>query len=234
MAQETQTGALYQPSGLGWGGRWEGGSRGLYVYLWLIHVGVWQKKTKFCKAFILQLKRNKNGEHGEKERKKKRRDRHDQGNQPWPFNGRSDAKAEAPNTLFTWWEEPTHWKRPWCWERLKVEGEGSERGGDDWMASLTQWTWVWANSGRQWRTGKPGMLLSMGLQSRTWLSDLTTTKSLPACELEMVTTVSNWPSILLGASEDLYGICFRIVHLKDKRREHFYHQWTLTLYSLKE
>ena len=50
----------------------------------------------------------------------------------------------------------------------------------------------------------------------------------------MVTTVSNWPSILLGASEDLYAICFRIVHLRDKRREHFYHQWTLTLYSLKE
>lgn len=50
----------------------------------------------------------------------------------------------------------------------------------------------------------------------------------------MVTTVSNWPSILLGASEDLYVICFRIVHLRDKRREHFYHQWTLTLYSLKE
>ena len=120
-------------------------------------------------------------------------------------------------------------------ERSRAGEEGDGRGWNGWIASLTQWTWVWANSGRQWRTGKPGMLLSMGLQSRTWLSDLTTTtKSLPACELEMVTTVSNWPSILLGASEDLYGICFRIVHLKDKRREHFYHQWTLTLYSLKE
>ena len=41
MAQETQTGALYQPRGVGWGGRWDGGSRGdIYIYLWLIHAEV--------------------------------------------------------------------------------------------------------------------------------------------------------------------------------------------------
>ena len=56
------------------------------------------------------------------------------------------------------------WKRPWCWERLKAGREGDDRGQDGWMASLTQWTWVWANSGRWWRAGKPGMLQSMGLQ----------------------------------------------------------------------
>ena len=57
MTQGTHTGALYQPRGVGWGGRWEGGSRGRgYVYLWLIHVDIWQKTTKFCKAIILQLK----------------------------------------------------------------------------------------------------------------------------------------------------------------------------------
>ena len=39
-----------------------------------------------------------------------------------------------------------HWKRPWCWERLKVGGEGDKRGWDGWMASPTQWTWVWVNS----------------------------------------------------------------------------------------
>ena len=38
------------------------------------------------------------------------------------------------------------------------------RGWGGWMASLTQWTWVWASSQRQWRTGKPGMLQSMGSQ----------------------------------------------------------------------
>ena len=64
-------------------------------------------------------------------------------------------------TSATWCEEPTHWKRPWCWGRLTTEGEGGDRGWDGWMASLTQWTWVWANSGR---IGKPGMLQSTGSQ----------------------------------------------------------------------
>ena len=50
-----------------------------------------------------------------------------------------------------------------CWERLRARGEGGDREWDGWMASLTQWTWVWANSGRWWRTGKPGMPKSMGL-----------------------------------------------------------------------
>ena len=40
----------------------------------------------------------------------------------------------------TWCEETTHWKRPWCWERLKAGGEGGDRGLGGWMASLTQWT----------------------------------------------------------------------------------------------
>ena len=62
------------------------------------------------------------------------------------------------NSLATWCEELTHLKRPWCWERLKAGGEGDDRGRDGWMASPTQWTWVWVNSG-SWRwTGRPGML----------------------------------------------------------------------------
>ena len=60
------------------------------------------------------------------------------------------------NTLATSCEELTHWKRPWCWERLKVGGEGDDRGWDGWMASLTWWTWVWVNSGSWWWTGRPG------------------------------------------------------------------------------
>ena len=40
MAQETQTGALDKPGGVGWEGRWEGGWEGIYAYLWLIHVEV--------------------------------------------------------------------------------------------------------------------------------------------------------------------------------------------------
>ena len=70
----------------------------------------------------------------------------------------------SSNTLATWCEEQTHWKRPWCWERLRAGGEAGDRGWDGWMASPTQQTSVWANSRRWWRTGKPGMVQSMGLQ----------------------------------------------------------------------
>ena len=50
--------------------------------------------------------------------------------------------------LGTWCEELTLCKRPWCWERLRAGEEGDDRGRDGWIASLTQWTWVWVNSGR--------------------------------------------------------------------------------------
>ena len=50
--------------------------------------------------------------------------------------------------------------------------EGDDRGGDGWMASPTQWTWVWASSGRWWRTGKPGVL-QMGSQrvGHDWVTE---------------------------------------------------------------
>ena len=70
----------------------------------------------------------------------------------------------SSNTLATWCEEPTHWKRPWCWERLREKGEGDDRGWDGWMASPTQRTWVWTNSRRGWRSGKPRVLQFMGSQ----------------------------------------------------------------------
>ena len=57
------------------------------------------------------------------------------------------------------------WRRPWCWDGLGTGAEGDNRGWDGWMASPTQWTWVWASSG--WWTGKPGLLQSMGSQ-RVW------------------------------------------------------------------
>ena len=63
---------------------------------------------------------------------------------PWSFNSALEV---------------THWKRPWCWERLKARWEGDDRGWDGWMASPTQWTWVWVNSGSWWWTGR---LQSMG------------------------------------------------------------------------
>ena len=65
-------------------------------------------------------------------------------------------------------------ERPWCWERLKVGGEGNGRGWDGCMASPTRWTWLWASSG-SWRwTGKHGVLQSMGSQiaEHNWATEL--------------------------------------------------------------
>ena len=96
------------------------------------------------------------------------------GNQSWVFIGRTDAEAQASNTLATWYEELTHWKRPWSWERLKVGGEGDDRRWDGWKASLTQWAWVWVSSGSWWWTGKPDVLQSMGSQrvGHDWVTEL--------------------------------------------------------------
>ena len=71
----------------------------------------------------------------------------------------------------------THLKRLWCWQTLKAR-EGDSRGWDGWMASLTQWTWVWVNSGSWWWTGRSAVLQSTGshhriAKSRRWLSDWT-------------------------------------------------------------
>ena len=68
------------------------------------------------------------------------------------------------STLATWFEEPAHWKRSWCWERLKAKRKEGSRGWDTYIASPTQWTLIWANSKRQRKTEKPGVLQSMGLQ----------------------------------------------------------------------
>ena len=78
------------------------------------------------------------------------------------------------NTLAMWYEEPTHLKRPWFWERLKVGGEGDSRGWDGWMASQTQWTWVWVNSGSWWMTGSPEVLRHRGSQTvrHNWATEL--------------------------------------------------------------
>ena len=73
--------------------------------------------------------------------------------------------------------ELTHWKRPWCWERSKAGGEGDDRGWDGWMASPTQWAWVWVNPRSWWWTGRPGVLQSMGSQraGHDWATELSWT-----------------------------------------------------------
>ena len=103
---------------------------------------------------------------------------HPKGNQSWIFIGRTEAEAETP---ILWPPDAKNWltgKRPWCWERLKVGGEGDDRGWDGWMASLTQWTWVWVNSGSWWWTGSSGMLQSTGSQGvrHDWATELNWTE----------------------------------------------------------
>ena len=82
------------------------------------------------------------------------------------------------NTLATSCEELTHWKRPCCWEGLVAGGEGDNGGWDGWMASPTQWTWVWVNSGSWWWTGRPGVLWFMGSQRvrHDWATELNWTE----------------------------------------------------------
>ena len=85
---------------------------------------------------------------------------HPKGNQSWIFIGRTDAEAPVlwpPGVK-------NYLKSPWCWERFKAGGEVDDGGWDSWMASPTQRTWVWVNSGNWWWTGKPSMLQSMGSQ----------------------------------------------------------------------
>ena len=98
---------------------------------------------------------------------------HPKGNQSSVFVGRTDAEAEI---LVLWppMGRTDSLEKTWCWERLKAGGEGDDRRWDCWMTSLTQWTWVWVNSGSWWWTGRPGVLRFIGLQrvGHDWTSKL--------------------------------------------------------------
>ena len=99
---------------------------------------------------------------------------HPRGDQSWVFIGRTDAEADTP---ILWPPNEKSWligKDPNAGRDWGAGGEGDDRGWDGWMASPTQWTWVWVDSGSWWWTGRPGVLRFMGSQrSRTWLSDWT-------------------------------------------------------------
>ena len=86
------------------------------------------------------------------------------GNQPWIFIGRTLAEAEA---LILWPPDEKNWligKDPDVGKDWRQKEKGGNRGWDGWMASSTQWVWIWTNSRRLWRTGEPGLLQSMGSQ----------------------------------------------------------------------
>ena len=85
----------------------------------------------------------------------------------WCWSWNSNALANSCKEL-------THWKRHWCLEWLGAGGEGDDRGWDGWMASPTQWTWVWVNSGSCWWTGRSGVLWFMGSPrvGHDWVTEL--------------------------------------------------------------
>ena len=98
---------------------------------------------------------------------------HSKGDQSWVFIGRTDAEAE---TSIFW---PPH-EKSWLIGKDPDAGRdwGQEEKGttedDGWMASPTQCTWVWVNSGSWWWTGRPGVLWFMGLQrvGHNWATEL--------------------------------------------------------------
>ena len=89
---------------------------------------------------------------------------HPKGNQSWIFTGRTDAEAETP---ILWPPDAKNWliwKDPDAGKDWRQEEKGRT---EDKMVGWHHWlngTWVWANSGRWWRAGKPGVLQSMGSQ----------------------------------------------------------------------
>ena len=137
----------------------------------------------------------------------------------------------SSNTLATWWEELTRWKRRWCWEGLRAGGEGDDRGWDGWITSLTQWTWIWASSKRWWRTGKPGHVAVHGGKELDMSEGLNNSKKRPPgaplsssspCESAVSAATARWeasshqnPTLLVSWSqisslqdcETVYGVC---------------------------
>ena len=99
---------------------------------------------------------------------------HPKRNQSWIFMGRTDAEAETP---ILWPPEGKSWliwKNPDAGKGWRWEEKGTDRGWDGWMASPTQWTWVWVNSGSWLWTGRLGMLQSVGSQrvGHDWATEL--------------------------------------------------------------
>ena len=103
---------------------------------------------------------------------------HPKRDQFWVFIVKTDVEAETP---ILWSPDAKSWpwlKRPWFCERLKEGRKGDDRGWDVWMASLTQWTWVWVTSSSWWWTGRPGVLQFVGLQRvrHDWVTELNWTE----------------------------------------------------------
>ena len=104
------------------------------------------------------------------------------GNEPWIFIERTDIEAEAPILWLPDAKSWLIWKDPDAGKGWGQEEKGAIEDWDGWMASPTQWRWIWVNSGNCWWTGRPGMLQSMGSQivGHDW------------AELNLCRTSSSW------------------------------------------
>ena len=120
------------------------------------------------------------------------------------------------NTLATLCKELTHWKRPWCWERLKVGGEGDHRGWDGGWHYLLNRHESWVNSGSWWWTGMPGVLRSMGLQGvrHDWVTELNWDVLLEiSCFFDDPTDVGNLISGSYAFSKSSLNIWKFMIHI---------------------
>ena len=128
------------------------------------------------------------------------------GNQPWIFSGRTDAEAEAPLLWPPDVKSQLIGKDPDGWERLRAGREGGDRGWDGWIASPSQWTWVWVNSGSWWRTGGPAVWQFVGSQrgrqgwatelnwtDTFWVHHLCTFRESKPLQISGILEVKSWP-----------------------------------------
>ena len=89
---------------------------------------------------------------------------HPKGDESWVFIGRTDVEAVTPILGRLMWRAAS-FEKTLMLGKIEGRGEGDDRGWDSWMASPTQWTWVWVDSGSRLLTGRPGVLWFMGSQS---------------------------------------------------------------------
>ena len=142
----------------------------LWFFQWScmdVRVGLWRKLS--AEELMLVLEKTLESPLGCKEIQPV----HPKRDQSWVFIGRTDAEAESP---IIWPPHAKSWligKDPDA-EALRAGKEGDNREWDGWMASLTQWTWVWVNSRSWWWTGRPGVLQFMGSQriGHDWATEL--------------------------------------------------------------
>ena len=130
---------------------------------------------------------------------------HPEGNQSWIHC--KDWYWNS-NTLVTWCEELTHWRRPWCWERLKTGGKGDDRGWDGWMASPIQWTslsklWKLVMDREAWRAAVHGVTKSQTRLS-DWTDWLEKTSIWPQHGTLAVTLSEEFPIDKFAVDDNLY------------------------------